>query len=60
MPREGEVSWELGERVLRDNYAVPGGFFFVYAAVMAWLHLKRFSRVLAGAAIQGVRGLLRR
>jgi hypothetical protein len=36
-----EVRWELGERIYRDSWAVPGLFIFVYAGVIGWKHLKR-------------------
>ena len=39
-----EVRWELGEAVLNNNKAVPGGFIFVYAAVIGWKHLARAVR----------------
>lgn len=47
-PSDGEVHWKFGEEMLRGNYAVPGGFLFVYAAVMAWLHTISAGRRLYG------------
>lgn len=33
------IRWEAGERAFRENWAVPGAFIFVYAAVIwaKWL-----------------------
>ena len=36
------VRWEVGERIYSETPVLPGLFVFVYAAVMGWLHLKRW------------------
>lgn len=45
-PAEGEVHWAFGEEMMRRNVGVPGGFIFVYAVVMAWLHTVNAGRQL--------------
>lgn len=35
-PLPDELRWELGERVMRNGWAVPGGFVFVYGAVIGY------------------------
>jgi len=36
------VRWEVGDRIYETTPVLPGLFVFVYAAVIGWLHLKRW------------------
>lgn len=42
--KEPEIRWPLGEAVMQNNRFVPGGFIFVYGAVIGWKHLARLFR----------------
>lgn len=44
-----ELRWELGERVMRESWAVPGLFIFVYAGVIGWKWCARAVRRGFGA-----------
>lgn len=44
MQESDELRWELGEAVMNDSRFVPGGFIFVYGAVIGWKWCARAAR----------------